>query len=125
MKSLTLSQSQNEGGQFINEIKNILISFVAAQSVINGQITFGGMLAVQYIIGQMNVPVNNFITFIRSYQDARLSIERLSEIHNKPNEELSDNQLIQELPNQKSITFDQVNFRYGSSSAALVLKRLL
>jgi ATP-binding cassette, subfamily B, bacterial len=124
MKSLALSQTQNEGGSFINEIKNILISFVAAQSVINGQISFGGMLAVQYIIGQMNVPINNFITFIRSYQDARLSIERLSEIHDKPNEELKDSQLIHELPDQKSITLDQISFRYGSSSAVLVLKNI-
>jgi ATP-binding cassette subfamily B protein len=124
MKSLRLSQSQNEGGQFINEVKNILISFVAAQSVISGQITFGGMLAIQYIIGQMNVPINNFIAFIRSYQDARLSIERLAEIHNKPNEELVDNQLIHELPAQKSIKLDNVSFRYGSSSAALVLKNI-
>lgn len=124
MKSLRLSQSQNEGGQFINEVKNILISFVAAQSVISGQITFGGMLAIQYIIGQMNVPINNFIAFIRSYQDARLSIERLAEIHNKPNEESTNNQLIHELPSQKSIKLDNVSFRYGSSSAALVLKNI-
>jgi len=124
MKSLVLSQSQNEGGQFINEIKNILISFVAAQSVISGQITFGGMLAVQYIIGQMNVPVNNFITFIRSYQDARLSIERLAEIHNKPNEESIEDQLVHELPAQKSIILQNVSFRYGSSAAALVLKNI-
>ncbi|UXE68930.1 MAG: peptidase domain-containing ABC transporter [Chryseotalea sp. WA131a] len=124
MKSLRLSQSQNEGGQFINEVKNILISFVAAQSVISGQITFGGMLAIQYIIGQMNVPINNFIAFIRSYQDARLSIERLAEIHNKPNEESMNNQLIHELPSQKSIKLDNVSFRYGSSSAALVLKNI-
>lgn len=124
MKSLALSQSQNEGGQFINEIKNILISFVAAQSVINGQITFGGMLAIQYIIGQMNVPVNNFIAFIRSYQDARLSIDRLAEIHNRANEEPLDNQLIHNLPAQKSIKLDNVSFRYGSSSSALVLKNI-
>lgn len=124
MKSLTLSQSQNEGGRFINEIKNILISFVAAQSVINGQITFGGMLAVQYIIGQMNVPINNFITFIRSFQDARLSIRRLAEIHNLRNEELTESQLINELPQNKSLTLDKVSFRYGSSSSALVLKNI-
>ena len=124
IKSLALSQSQNEGGRFINEIKNIFISFVAAQSVIDGQLTLGSMLSVQYIIGQMNVPINNFITFIRSYQDARLSIERLSEIHNKSNEELVESQLIQELPNQKSLRLDQVSFRYGSSSAPLVLNNI-
>jgi ATP-binding cassette subfamily B protein len=82
------------------------------------------MLAVQYIIGQMNVPVNNFITFIRSYQDARLSIERLAEIHNKPNEESIEDQLVHELPAQKSIIIQNVSFRYGSSAAALVLKNI-
>lgn len=124
MKSLALSQSQNEGGRFINEIKNILISFVAAQSVINGQITFGGMLSVQYIIGQMNVPINNFITFIRSYQDAQLSIARLSEIHSKQNEEPIEQELVHELPNRKSIALHNVNFRYGSSASPLVLKNI-
>ncbi len=124
MKSLALSQSQNEGGQFINEIKNILISFVAAQNVINGQITFGGMLAIQYIIGQMNLPINNFIIFIRSYQDAQLSIGRLAEIHNKPNEELIDSQLVNVLPRNESIKIDNISFRYGSSSSALVLKNI-
>jgi ATP-binding cassette subfamily B protein len=124
MKSLALSQSQDSGGRFINEAKNILISFVAAQSVINGQITFGGMLAIQYIIGQMNVPINNFIIFIRSYQDARLSIDRLAEIHNKPNEELVEGQFINDLPIEKSLRLEQVSFRYGSSSSPLVLKNI-
>jgi ATP-binding cassette, subfamily B, bacterial len=124
MRSLTLSQSQNEGGRFINEIKNILISVIAAKNVIDGEITFGGMLAVQYIIGQMNVPINNFMNFIRSYQDARLSIERLSEIHTTSNEESVEDQLLAELPQQKSIKLDKVSFRYGSSASALVLKNI-
>lgn len=123
-KSLALNQSQNEGGRFINEVKNILMTFIAAKSVINGEITFGGMLAVQYIIGQMNVPVNNFITFIRSYQDARLSIERLSEIHNIPNEELDQSHLINELPPDESIKVENVSFRYGSSASPIVLKNV-
>lgn len=124
MSSLALSQSQNEGGRFINEIKNIVISFVAAKSVISGEITFGGMLAVQYIIGQMNVPVNNFITFIRSYQDAKLSIARLNEIHSLPNEELANDQLIHQLPTLKSLTLENVSFRYGSSASPEVLKNI-
>ena len=103
IKSLALSQTQNEGGRFINEIKNMFISFIAAKAVIDGQMSLGSMLSVQYIVGQMNVPLNNFITFVRSYQDAKLSIERLSEIHNKPNEEPADNSLIYELPTHKSI----------------------
>ncbi|GCC52870.1 peptidase domain-containing ABC transporter [Chryseotalea sanaruensis] len=123
IKSLALSQSQNEGGRFINEIKNIVISFIAAKSVIDGQLTFGGMLSVQYIIGQMNVPINNFIFFVRSYQDARLSIARLKEIHEKKNEEPNE-ETISELPNDKSIEFDSVSFRYGSTASELVLKNI-
>lgn len=123
IKSLALSQSQNEGGRFINEIKNIIISFLAAKAVIDGQITFGSMLSVQYIIGQMNVPINNFISFIRNYQDAKLSISRLREIHDKSNEETNQNEL-QELPSEKSIRLEDVNFRYGSSASALVLKNV-
>lgn len=124
IRSLALSQTQNEGGRFINEIKNMVISFIAAKAVIDGQISLGGMLSVQYIVGQMNVPLNNFITFVRSYQDAKISIERLSEIHDKPNEERLDDPLINELPTHKTIQVQNVDFRYGSSSSELVLKNI-
>lgn len=120
--SLSLSLSQNEGGRFVNEVKNILISFVAARSVINGDLTLGGMLSVQYIIGQMNVPVNNFILFIRNYQDARLSLIRLSEIHQNAEEEVLDELTVKELPSGKSIRLENVSFQYGSSRSPWVLK---
>lgn len=102
----------------------MLISFIAAKAVIDGQLSLGSMLSVQYIVGQMNVPLNNFITFIRSYQDAKISVKRLSEIHNKPNEESLDGQLINELPQHKTIQVHHVDFRYGSSSSELVLKNI-
>ena len=124
IRSLALSQTQNEGGNFINQVKNIFISYIAARSVINGEITLGAMLSVQYIIGQMNVPINNFIIFIRSYQDAKLSIERLAENHNKTNEESKDDLLVTELPSNKSIRLENIDFRYGSSASALVLKNI-
>lgn len=82
------------------------------------------MLSVQYIIGQMNVPINNFIVFIRNYQDAKLSIMRLGEIHNKPNEEPLSELLISDLSKDKTITLESVDFRYGSSSSELVLKNI-
>jgi ATP-binding cassette, subfamily B, bacterial len=122
IKSLALNQSQNEGGRFIDQIKNILISFIAAKAVINGTMTLGTMLSVQYIIGQMNVPINNFLGFIRSYQDAKLSLLRMEEIHNKPNEEPLEQGFVNELPDDHTIKLENLSFRYGSSVAAMVLK---
>ncbi|MCC5613178.1 peptidase domain-containing ABC transporter, partial [Nostoc sp. CHAB 5834] len=124
IRSMALSQAQNEGGRFLNEIKNILISFVAAKSVIDGNISLGSMLSVQYIVGQMNVPINNFIVFIRTYQDAKLSLVRLTEIHDKNDEETTTDNLVYELPHEQSIHFENVSFRYGSSISELVLKNI-
>ena len=125
IQSLTLSQTQNVGANFINEAKNIIISFIAAKSVIDGQISLGVMLSVQYIIGQMNVPINNFMTFIRGFQDAKLSLNRLAEVHQKPDEEARENHLLYELPTDKSISIlDNLSFRYGSSASVNVLENL-
>jgi ATP-binding cassette, subfamily B, bacterial len=124
VRSMTLTQSQTEGGRFINEVKNILISFLAAKSVIEGSISLGTMLSVQYIVGQMNVPINNFLGFIRSYQDAKLSIGRLAEIHNKPDEEPVDSLFVTELADTRTVVFDDVSFRYGSSKSEFVLKNI-
>ncbi|MDQ1087442.1 peptidase domain-containing ABC transporter [Siphonobacter sp. SORGH_AS_1065] len=124
IRSLSISQAQNEGGNFLNQIKNIFISFFAARAVINGDMTLGSMLSIQYIIGQMNVPIANFLTFIRTYQDAQLSIARLSEIHNKPDEEGKELLSISDLPKQKSIHLENVSFRYGSSSSEWILKNI-
>ncbi|WP_299885405.1 peptidase domain-containing ABC transporter [uncultured Lacinutrix sp.] len=124
IKGLALSQTQNTGGRFLNELKNILITFIAAKAVIDGNLTLGMMLSVQYIIGQLNLPINNFITFIQTGQDAKLSIERLSEIHNKEDEEDRFDDAIKELPNDKTIKVVKGNFRYGGKSAPLILNNL-
>ena len=81
MKGLAVGQYQQAGALFINESKNIFISFLAATAVINGQMTLGGMAALQYIIGQLNAPVEQFVQFIQHWQDAKISLERLNEIH--------------------------------------------
>ena len=86
MKSLALSQYQQAGAFAINEGKNILITFLSAQAVINGQLTLGAMLAVQYIIGQLNSPVEQLIGFVQGLQEAKISLERLNEIHTLPDE---------------------------------------
>ncbi|MCO6024458.1 peptidase domain-containing ABC transporter [Prevotella cerevisiae] len=81
MKSLKLQQTQEAGSIFINEIKNIVITVVAATAVIHGQMTLGMMLAVQYIIGQLNSPVEQLMSFFYSIQDVKISLERINEIH--------------------------------------------
>ena len=87
MKSLKLQQTQEAGSIFINEMKNIIITVVSATAVINGSLTLGMMLAVQYIIGQLNSPIEQLMHFIYSIQDVKISLERINEIHKKDNEE--------------------------------------
>ena len=86
IRSLAISQYQDVGASFISQLKDILISFIAAKAVIEGEMTLGMMLAVQYIIGQLNAPLQQMVNFIRSAQDAEISLERLGEIHNKEEE---------------------------------------
>lgn len=86
MKSLKLQQTQEAGSVFINEVKNIIITVVAATAVIHGQMTLGMMLAVQYIIGQLNSPVEQLMNFFYSLQDVKISLERINEIHQMDNE---------------------------------------
>jgi ATP-binding cassette subfamily B protein len=86
MKSLSLNQNQEAGGVFINETKNILINVVAAIAVLNGQMTLGMLLAVSYILGQLNGPIEQMISFLHRAQDAKISLERLGEIHDMEDE---------------------------------------
>ena len=111
MKALKLQQTQEAGSIFINEVKNIIITVLAATAVINGQMTLGAMLAVQYIIGQLNSPVEQFMSFIYSLQDVKISLERINEIHEGRNEETGDNRL-EEFGPEKSISVDSVGFKY-------------
>lgn len=111
MKSLKLQQTQEAGSIFINEVKNIIITVLSATAVINGQMTLGGMLAVQYIIGQLNSPVEQFMTFIYSLQDVKISLERINEIHEGKNEETGGNQEIS-FKSAKSIHIDNIDFKY-------------
>lgn len=116
MKSLRLSQFQQYGGGFINELKNIIITFWAAYEVIQGSMTLGMMMAVQQVLGQMEVPLMQSINFIQQGQDAKLSLERLGEIHDQKDED-SEEFLIKELPegeNSRDIYLKNVTFRYGT-----------
>lgn len=115
IKGLRLEQLQGNGASFINELKNIIVSFYTAKLVVDGQLTLGMMLSVSYIIGQLNAPVSQFLGFIFSLQDARISLERLSEIHNKEDEEPADHNLLDELPDNRTVRLEKVSFRYVGS----------
>lgn len=124
IKALALRQNQQIGGFLINEGKNIFLTFLAAKLVIDGQITLGTMLAIQYIIGQINSPIEQYVEFIQSYQDASLSIERLNEIHNQEDEEPYEKELIYDLPKDHSITLSNISFSYPGAITTNVLNDL-
>ncbi len=120
-KELRLEQFQVVGGNFIIQITYIAITFLAALSVVRGEVTLGMMLATQYIIGQLAIPINNFVNFIQGAQEAKISIERLGEVFNIKEE---NNQKTRENLNgsDSTIILNNVSFKYGSHSSPLVLK---
>lgn len=116
IKSLSLEQWQSVGGNFINQMKDIFVSFLSAKLVLEGNLTLGMMLSVQYIIGQLNSPLMQLIDFIKQTQDAKISLERLGEIHDKEDEENADEQYTSEIP-QQDIEVRNLTFRYIGSDA--------
>lgn len=121
MKGLSLQQYQQAGGVFINEIKNVVIIFLAASAVIEGSMTLGMMLAVQFIIGQLNSPLQQMIRFFHMAQDAKISLERLGEIHNKDEEEDLKKPKITILPEKAELNVQQVYFQYEGPHSPYVL----
>jgi len=124
IKSLNLGQWQQVGAVLINEIKNILITVFSAIAVLDGHITLGVMLSIQYIIGQMQGPIEQFVSFMQQEQDAQLSLERLGEIHGQPDEEQSDINDIKEINTRQSLEFKNVSFTYGSEKSKRVIQDL-
>jgi len=116
IKSLSLEQWQSVGGNFINQMKDILVSFLSAKLVLSGDLTLGMMLSVQYIIGQLNSPLLQLIDFIKQFQDAKISLERLGEIHDKDDEENKEEQYVHEVP-EKDLEIRNMSFRYIGSDA--------
>ena len=121
VKSLSLGQVQEVGSTFIDQTKNILISFIAAKSVINGNMTLGMMMALQYIMGQINAPISQFIGFAQSAQDASISLDRLGEIHEMKDEEPEDEPRIRDIPKNADIVFKDVDFQYDGPYSNKVL----
>ena len=123
MDSLKLQLQQESGGIFINEIKNIVITVITATCVISGDMSLGMMLAVQYIIGQLNSPIEQVVAFIYSLQDVKISLERINEIHNAENE---DNHIKNNITNlsDKTITIKNLSFSYDSHALTKTLDNI-
>jgi len=121
VKSLALLQYQQVGAVVINESKNVVIAFLAARAVIDGQMTLGVMFAVQFIIGQMNGPVDQLVGFFHATQDAKISLERLSEVHDYPTENGDRENRIRLLPEQLTYSIDHLVFQYEGPNSPKVL----
>jgi len=121
-KILGVGQAQIKGGLFLNELTNILIIFWSAKAVITGQITLGAMLAIQFIIGSLTLPISNIINFLTDYQSARLSFNRLSEVHNQTPEDTKrgyDN-----IKPEGDLQLRNLSFGYGNPSLSPLLNDL-
>ncbi|MCC6458881.1 MAG: peptidase domain-containing ABC transporter [Saprospiraceae bacterium] len=121
---LATDQMQRAGAAFINEGKNILISVTAATAVIHGNMSLGMMLAVQYIIGHMNAPLESLVQFILAAQEAKISLERMNEIHLKPDEDPLDNAKVTVLPANGDLVMENLSFRYGGPHDPWVLQNV-
>ncbi|WP_306351935.1 peptidase domain-containing ABC transporter [Flavobacterium sp. '19STA2R22 D10 B1'] len=115
IKGLVLEQTQSIGSSVINEIKNIFIIFFSAKLVIDGEITLGMMMAISYIVGQLNAPIAQLIGFIREAQDAKISLSRLAEIHDKKDEADEEEHQVHVFPENCDIEIKDLSFRYIGS----------
>ena len=123
-KSLSLNQYQNVGALFFIRTKDILITFISASLVIKGEFTLGMMMAVQYILGQLNSPIENLVAFSREAQDASISMERLDEIKVLKEEEEAGQPKLHQLPAVKDLRIEDISFQYEGPHSPFVLKDL-
>ena len=120
IQGLVLDQTQSIGSNFINELKNIFVVFLSAKLVIEGEITLGMMVAITSIVGSLNSPIVQIISFVRELQDAKISIRRLAEIHNKKDEISTDTEMFFDIPQKGDIVLENVSFNYmGSNNLVL------
>ena len=121
VKGLALGQVQQVGSVFFNQTTNIIISFIAAKAVVDGQMTLGMMMSLTYIIGQLSAPVSSFIGFAQQFQDAKISLERLNEVHGKPDEEQDIASKLSVLPEKRELRMENVCFSYDGADRDYVL----
>lgn len=122
MKGLALGQYQQIGSSLFNQLTSLTISYIAARAVVEGQMTLGMMMSMSYIIGQLSAPVSQFIGLAQSLQDAKISLERLGEIHNKKDEEEDVESKLYELPEDKSISIRNLWFSYDGADRDYALE---
>lgn len=115
IRGLKLSQIQQTGSVFFTQTTQIIISFIAAKAVVDGQMTLGMMMSMTYILGQVSAPIGEFIGFFQSLQDAQISLERLNEIHNQKDEDQNSEALLHELPTCHDIHLDHIRFSYSGA----------
>jgi ATP-binding cassette subfamily B protein len=124
IKGLILGQLQQVGSVFFSQTTNIIVSFIAAKSVVDGQMTLGMMMALTYIIGQLTAPVEQFIGFARAFQDAQISLERLNEVHGKEDEEETIENKLTILPDKRDISIENLSFSYDGADRDYVLDNI-
>jgi ATP-binding cassette subfamily B protein len=124
MRSLHVNQVQSAGAQFINHGKNVLITFLTAREVINGNISLGQMVAIQFIIGQLNGPLSQMVQFFQSYQDAKISLERINEIQELEDEEPANHERIYELPTNQTLHLKNLGYKYPGYGNDYALQNL-
>ena len=122
VKGLTIGQIQQTGSVFITQSTSIIVSFIAAKAVVDGNMTLGMMMSLTYIIGQVSAPIGEFIGFAQSYQDAKISLERLNEIHRKRDEEFNITSKLNYLPEVRDIYFENVTFSYSGADRDYALE---
>ena len=124
IKGLALEQYQQLGSVFFNQTTNILISFIAARAVVAGDMTLGMMTSLTYIVGQLTSPIEQFISFSRTFQDAKISLERLAEIHQKEDEEQTLDMKVKSLPADRTLRIEGVSFSYDGADRDYVLQNV-
>lgn len=122
--NLVLSQYQSIGSIAINQTKSIIITYLSAKSVIDGDMTLGGMMAIQYIVGMVSSPVESLLNFIQSYQDAKISMERLNEIYGTEEEDDIQKDYLTKLPEKKDIEIRNLTFRYYGAGNEPIFTKL-
>ncbi|WP_342647315.1 peptidase domain-containing ABC transporter [Mucilaginibacter sp. CSA2-8R] len=122
LKSLTYSQIQETGSLFINQGRDLFITFLAAKLVIQGNLTLGSLVAIQYIVGQLSNPVEHVVKFIQATQDAKISLERINEVHQLQDEQNPEIDYISQLPENKTIVLERLCFKHPGSGLRFALE---